>query len=106
MGKYLKEDEDIISKMDGPVSSDMTNLLNKLQIEATLRNRKSLVDSSRETKIFSIVLIVFALIQFIVALFQFLFSIQTSNNKWYGLFLIITLYIMVGYIFKKFDKIK
>ncbi len=106
MSKYLKEDEDIIAKMAGQSSLETLNLLNRLQIEATLRNRKSLVSSSKETRIFSLVLIVFALIQFIVALFQFLFSVQTSNNKWYGLFLVIALFIVVGYIFKKFGKLK
>ena len=103
--EYLEEDMDIISQMNISPSSDGAHLLNKLQIQAVLRNRKSLVESSEETKIFSFVLVIFALIQFIVALFQFLFSVQTSGSQWYGLFLLITMLIMIGYIFKKFDKL-
>jgi hypothetical protein len=105
MTEYLKEDEDIVSQIEGPNSLDMDFLLKRLQIKATLRNRKSLVDSSKETKVFSIVLITFALIQFVVALFQFLFSVVISDNKIYGIFSFVIICLFSWYVFNRTEKI-
>lgn len=112
MKPYLKEDEEIISEIKEIMSSSNTNSLiissslAKLQIEATLRNRKSLEDSSRQSAKFSIILAAFALVQFVIMLFQFAISfLGPKYNIWIGAVLVIIMYFMIRSIFKEFDKI-
>ena len=105
--EYFKEDNEIIKKVNEiKGESDKEKItLQKLQIEAMLRNRASLEESGKISKNISLILIVFAIIQFTVALFQFLFSIYTSDNKLFGLFLVIVIFLLSIYMMKKFDKL-
>ncbi len=73
---YLEEDNDILDQLEkhAGTSVDEKALISKLQIKAVLRNRKSLEDSSKETKGLTLVLMVIGFVQLIIAFCQLALS--------------------------------
>jgi len=104
--RYLEEDEDIVNRIEElrvPLKSHEPELA-RLQIEATLRNRKSLEDFNAATARFSIILVLLAFTQIVIAWFAFMVSLETIGNailKW--TFLLSLVGILV-YLFRSFDK--
>ena len=106
---YLEEDQDLIDRLNsiGPMSTGLAADQQKLevssiQIEATLRSRKSMDDYSKTSSHFSKVLGLFALIQLVIAIIQF--ALDAQSKKFIGLAYVIILTIMIFWILKVANK--
>lgn len=99
---YLKEDQDILGLLEthSGTSVDEKALINKQQIQAILRNRKSLEDANKETQRFSRVLFVVSLLQLVIATFQFGFNVIDSKNIWIGVILLFVFVWLMYWAFK------
>jgi hypothetical protein len=87
-GLYLKEDEDLIQRLDdlktvqtGSAYSSQQVELMKIQIEATLRDRKSVEGLNDSTEMFSRILIAVAIIQIMIAMIQLVFAFWESKHQ-------------------------
>lgn len=106
---YLEEDQDLIDRLKsiGPMSTGQAVDQQKyeiscIQIESTLRNRKSMDDYDKNTNSFSKVLGLFAIIQIVIAIMQF--ALDASDKKWIGFGYIIALSGMIIWMLKVADK--
>lgn len=106
---YLEEDQDLIDRLKsiGPMSTGQAADQQKyeiscIQIESTLRNRKSMNDYDNNTSRFSKVLGLFAIIQIVIAIMQFV--LDASDKKWIGFGYIIILGCMIVWMLKVADK--
>lgn len=106
---HLEKDQDLIDRLKsiGPMSTGQAADQQKyeiscIQIESTLRNRKSMDDYDKNTSRFSKVLGLFAIIQLIVAIMQF--ALDASDKKWIGFVYLVLLVCMIGWMLKVANK--
>jgi hypothetical protein len=106
---YLVEDQDLIDRLKsiGPMSTGQVADQQKyeiscIQIESTLRNRKSMDDYDKNSGRFSKVLGLFAIIQLVVAIMQF--ALDASSKKWIGFGYVIILGGMIIWMLKVADR--
>lgn len=111
---YLEEDKDLIAELEAV--TDLTDSLNierqkqtlaKLQIKATLRNRRSIKEMDMATGKFSIVLVILALAQIVLGVLAFLFNVTTSSHLIIGFFLLVVFEVLLFYLLSfAFNRIK
>lgn len=69
-----------------------------IQTEATLRNRKTMVDLDKSNKTFSITIMGLTFIQIALAMFDSVFQITTYENKAKGYVYLVIFFITMFYI--------
>ncbi|MES2223747.1 MAG: hypothetical protein V4469_02315 [Patescibacteria group bacterium] len=109
--QYLPEDKDILDALDsiGEIStgiafSKQQMKMNELQIKATLRTNKTMVDLDASNKKFSKVIAFFAIVQMIIAIFQFALDVSTSTEKGIAISIGVAFIIMMVIMFRTADK--
>lgn len=107
---YLPEDKDILDALEaiGPMSTgtalaEQQRRLQVLQVQATLRNRKTANNLEKTTIWYSIVIAVFAMIQIVIMFSQLLFDTATSEHKYIALSVVVVCCVGVTLILKYLD---
>ncbi len=102
----LKEDMELLKKLNDIEISDTPMAIEhqrkemmKIQVEATLRSRKTMVELDDTNGRFSFVVGVLALMQLAIAMFQFVFDVGTSDKKSFALFVGFACLVMLYLIF-------
>lgn len=95
----LKEDLELLNDMEKiNTESGGYNKLTVLQTEATLRNRKTMVDLDKSNKRFSLSIMGLTFIQIALAMFDSVFQITTHEDKANGYVYLAIFFITMSYI--------
>jgi hypothetical protein len=113
---YLPKDQELLNQFDridvrttGMGLEKKKYEINRIQLESSLRNRKTMVDLDASNKRFSMAVIFIAVVQSLIALFQFGFDIagsDTTINKVGGFILLGFLALFIYLFFRKFFRDK
>lgn len=109
--QYLEDDQKLLDELEGSdifnpgINNDGLNKqLQIIQIKAILRSRKNMDSFDKSTARYSSILGVFAIIQIIVALMSFILQTTSTQNKWIGFIVTITLTVIIIWILRVTSK--
>ena len=110
--QYLPEDSDLIDDLNsiGEVSTGLAlskqqMKASEIQIKATLRNRKTMVDLDKSNKKYSIVILFFATIQFVVAGLQLILDIKIFPDRIFAVFIAVLFIGAMYWLSRRMDNI-
>jgi len=106
----LPEDQELLNKIQNinPIVKDLefndNRKLYLLQTEATLRNRKTMVDLDKSNKNFSLVIMGLTFVQIAIAMFDSIFQITTYQDKAKGYVYLAIFFITMALIIRMIYK--